>query len=337
MDAMTKCCLTALGALAFCAGAGAADAPAIDPSWLPKVEAGLEVLLKKYDEIAPRLETASETRGDKVPGPASKVPVRAQTRHERFVRLGDNYLFERVRILDGAPLPQITLECDNADYHFRLGRQREGAAYVVKDYGTGKQKIPMADQGFTMHHEVFRLLRIALGAIRKDGKHTLRSLRRDGDRGLVWLAFSYTVDKQPIEDHLGLDPDHSWRLVERKVESTNMAVTERYTHGTTVGGVEFPTGFEDLCVAKVPEGAPNMKNVTKVTSIMLTDKTAADFRLSAFGMPEPMGAPPPPARPTRWYLWILAAAGVCAALAFMFSYLRRRLQARRAAISGGAA
>lgn len=48
----------------------------------------------------------------------------------------------------------------------------------------------------------------------------------------------------------------------------------------------------------------------------------SDFRLSAFGFPEPMGAPPLP--PSRSWLWLLVAAVAAAALAILFAWLKRR-------------
>jgi hypothetical protein len=48
----------------------------------------------------------------------------------------------------------------------------------------------------------------------------------------------------------------------------------------------------------------------------------SDFRLSAFGLPEPMGVPPPPQRSRTW-LWLLVATVVSAALAIVFAWLKR--------------
>lgn len=48
----------------------------------------------------------------------------------------------------------------------------------------------------------------------------------------------------------------------------------------------------------------------------------ADFRLSAFGLPEPMGVQPLP--PSHNWLWLLAATIAAAALAILFSWLKRR-------------
>ena len=96
-----------------------------------------------------------------------------------------------------------------------------------------------------------------------------------------------------------------------------------------VGGMEFPTGLKGLTTYKVAKAPPNLVITGRVISLQLTDKTSDDFRLSAFELPEPVDAPPHP-RPTLWYLWIMAAAGLFAAMAVGFAYMRRR-QVRLAA------
>jgi hypothetical protein len=48
---------------------------------------------------------------------------------------------------------------------------------------------------------------------------------------------------------------------------------------------------------------------------------SADFTLSAFGLPEPAGSP---AKSMPTYVWLLLAAGACAALACGLRHLARR-------------
>src|SRR4051812_48453842 len=52
----------------------------IDPAWLDKAKAGLQETLKKYDDLASRLEEIAEYRYDKAPGPAGKIPFEPFTR-----------------------------------------------------------------------------------------------------------------------------------------------------------------------------------------------------------------------------------------------------------------
>jgi hypothetical protein len=69
----------------------------------------------------------------------------------------------------------------------------------------------------------------------------------------------------------------------------------------------------------------------RLIAVKLTEKTAADFRLSAFGLPEPIDFPAP--AKSRWYLWVLGAAGVCGALAWFFRRRYRSGHARTVAHS----
>ncbi len=93
----------------------------------------------------------------------------------------------------------------------------------------------------------------------------------------------------------------------------------------TIGGVQFPTEYKSRSSYFV-EGVPNGGETETVTliSLKLTDKRPADFRLAAFGLPEPIDVAPPPE--SKWYLWVLAAAGACAALAWLLRYRHRRAQ-----------
>jgi hypothetical protein len=49
----------------------------------------------------------------------------------------------------------------------------------------------------------------------------------------------------------------------------------------------------------------------------------SDFRLSAFGLPEPMGVEPLPPKPRTW-LWLTIIALAAAVMAFLFAWLKRR-------------
>lgn len=312
------------------------DGGAIDPVWLAKAKTELKAVCDKHQALSMRLEEECEYRTEKAPGAAGAAPFRPQTRRERTVRLGDDIILEEVRILDGTPAQtQARLQCDNSAYYFTLSKSREGAPYALVEYALGKRKRPLITQGLAQgwHDEGFLHLRAALAAIEKDGKHTLRTLQFDKAKGLLRIEITSTGGNTPIEDVVYVDPSHDWRVVEHRVETPNLVGTDRWTYGVEVGGVEFPIGLEGLTTYKVANAPPNLKTTARVLSLKMTDKTPADFRLAAFGFPEPVDAPPPP-KPTRWYLWILVAAGGCAALAVGFAYVHRRRQASRPSSPG---
>lgn len=305
---------------------------AVDPAWLVKARTEIKALYGKYQALSPRLEAECEYRSDKAPGSVGTIPFRPHTRRERTVRLGDNIILEQTRILDGAPnRPQIRLQCDNSDYHFTLSKSREDAPYALVEYAPGKRKLPLINQGSAQgwQNQGFSYLHAALGAIENDGKHTLRALQFEDAKGLLRIEYTTAAgDSSIIKDQIYVDPTHGWRVVERQVETPSASGTDRWNYGVTVGGLEFPTEFKNQTTYKVAKAPPNMEITGRLINLKVTDKTPDDFRLSAFGIPEPVDVAPPPKR-TRWYLWLLVAAGACAALSFGFAYLRRRRRQAR--------
>ena len=328
-------CLVVFAVFVLVAVANPADGQSVDPNWHAKAKAGIKTTLEKYAKVSQRLEETSEFRYDKAPGPTGTFPFHPHTRRDRIVRLGTDILQERSKTEDGEPKKQqFSLTCENGDYHFELGKTRQDSDYAFLGSALGKAKYPLADQESGVHSSAFSYLRQALGAIEGDGKYILQALRFDDAKGLLRIDYSQPLDDKRIDNQLYVDPSLAWRVVEHRVETPSLVGTQHWTYGTTVGGLEFPTGMKDLITYKVAKAPPNMEITGRVLSIQLTDKTPADFRLTAFGFPEPAGVAPLP-KPTPRYVWILAAAGACAALAVGFAYLRRRSQARRPAANSG--
>jgi hypothetical protein len=295
---------------------------AIDLDWLARVKTEGRAAYEKYKAASKRLEAEYEVRSDKAPGPAGTIPFRPQTWRDRVIRLGDNAIIERVRILDDAPTkPQIHLQCDNSDYHFSLVKAREAAPYALGEYTPGKRRSPNTE-GF--HDEVFWTLHRVLAALDGDNTHTLRALRFDDTKGLLRIDYSFGKVTDIWQNQLYVDPSHYWRVVELRSETSRGSSTQQWTYGVTVGGLEFPTEKTFLTTSKVAEGPPNIATTIRLISLKETDKTPADFRLSAFGLPEPRGVAP--LKSSRWYLWFIAAGVVSLAVG---AFLWRRLQQRK--------
>lgn len=305
---------------------------AIDPVWCAKAQIEGKAVYEKYLALEPRLEEVSECRAVRLDGgTGGGGGFSPHTRRERVVHLGDCILHERVRIFDDQPSkPKIRLECDNPDYHFTLGKQKEDAPWALTDYGRGAGKYPLITQGFGQPSSVFSDLREAIAAATKDSKYILRALRFDAKKGLLRIDFAFHIGQDAVEKQVFLDPNHEWRVVESRVETPNAIGTDQYTYGTSVGGVTFPTEVKGTSRIKVAKGPPDTVTTTRLISIKLTDKTPDDFRLPAFGFPEPEDVPVR-AKPVPLYVWIVAAAGGCAIVAFGFGYLYRR-RSRRAAV-----
>ena len=127
-------------------------------------------------------------------------------------------------------------------------------------------------------------------------------------------------------------PNSGWVCVG---ERTGPGVGEKvyyesvYTYDTT-GGWAVPIREELWTVdVKKPE-ASTRRSVTEIEEFVSIPKlNEADFRLTAFGLPEPMGIEWK--KPTPRYLWFLVAAGVFVALAVGFRFLARRRSTHRLA------
>jgi len=133
---------------------------------------------------------------------------------------------------------------------------------------------------------------------------------------------------------LWLDPSRCWCI--RRYKSSDQA--------TTRGERDSEQELEVVCeTMDHPSGFPILKSWTEQVKIIgyknkskseetrktdyeweVNDRVPdTEFTLSAFGLPEP-GGEEPVKKPIPLYIWILAAAGVCAALALGFRYLVRR-------------
>lgn len=297
---------------------------AIDSAWLAKTSEGATTVYAKYKTLSSHLEEECEYRTDKAAGPAGTIPFSPHTRRERVVHFADNMIVEQIRILDNMPKqPQIRLQCDNSDYHFTLSRSQEDAPYIVAEYDPGKRKIPLIQQQPGLHSMAYSHLRDILAAIEGRGECTLQRLRFDDAKGLLLVEYTVTAGGTSAQNQIYIDPSHNWRVVERRVETSNLVATTQWNYGVTIDGLEFPTGFKNLMMYKVAKAPPNLEITGRLINLKTTDKRPEDFRLSAFDFPEPIDVAPLP-KMTRWYLWITVAAIASAALATFFAWLKRR-------------
>jgi hypothetical protein len=313
-------CVTTLAAASV---ARCAAPSAIDEEWLAKAKTGIRSNCDRYTKLSRRIEVTTEIRADKAPGPAGTQRFIPHTRRERIIRFADNAIREQVRINDGSSEQSFKLECDNADYHFTLAKNKEELPYALVHYEKGARSVPLLKQGMGLDGEVFSLCGSALAAL--DKGTGLRALSFDNVKQQVVIDFELAraAGKNPVTQKLYFDPNQEWRLVEREVESDSSNAKSQYSYGERTSGLTFPTGCKESASFKKANAPPNMAFLIRVLSIRMTDKKPSDFRLSAFGLPEPVDAPSVD-RPTRWYLWILGAAAGCGVLAIGFAWLRRR-------------
>ena len=303
----------------------AGGGPAIDRAWLEKARREIPLVLEKYQSVLTRFEEESECRWAVAPG----VSIgKARTFHpgtsrDRNVRLGDYKMHEKTRTDDDTPdTPRIVLECDNGDYHFALTKEKADSPYILGNVAPGKAQSDISAQS-GIATTMLDYLRTFLSVTEENPKYTLKTLRYDAAKGLLGAGVRIAAGENEFDVWIYVEPANSWRVVERRVETKAVAATDTFSYGETLGGVPFPTGSKNLSVYKVEQAGPNLEITARLISIKLTDKKASDFRVSAFGFPEPFGTPTVEGG-IRWHLWLSFAAAVVLAGGGLIVILRRR-------------
>lgn len=124
---------------------------------------------------------------------------------------------------------------------------------------------------------------------------------------------------------LKLDPDHNNTLrsisAELLMNKTpgNLDIT---IDQKTIHGVPVPVRFVRRELYTEPAGGMEVTSDASYQIDPVVDLPDAEFTLSAFGLPEPVGVTW--SKPTPNYFWWLVAAGGCVLLALGFRYLARR-------------
>jgi hypothetical protein len=240
----------------------------------------------------------------------------------------------------------------NPRYAFELRRKSPDSPWVVTNYlerreDTDLGKVARRIDGYLKAvnlgvrlgpaseslAEVVRKPEFRIGGCRK--------VQTDGEE-LVEVAFTYSRKDGPYQQSLSgkllFDPRRYWCW-----RSGDMQQTGDIVSGTLkLRGTQSENAGERPPLSRVWEydgdwvslKEPGVRNRQKIRwEVTLSQPTSLpadeEFRLSAFGIREPVGVVWE--KPTPTYVWILVAAGVAAALAFGFRYLARR---GRAAASG---
>ncbi|MFO0807700.1 MAG: hypothetical protein U0746_03675 [Gemmataceae bacterium] len=241
----------------------------------------------------------------------------------------------------------------NRDYGFRIGRKRADAPWVLVDAspntGTGqfweafpareaaesvyKSGLMLAFPGEALPDLVgdkeFVVTRVAKhdeggeSLTRVEFRNTPRDVRRVTD------ATSTRPPRQidVVSGHVLLDPKRYWLIHSFAARLRPASADQKGQFLDVIGTHTYRPLRDGLPVVERVEHRIQLTSsgsATVTTAIFRYDETvpaAGDFRLPKYGLPEPFGF----GRPTRWYLWAIAAAAVLFAAAVYF----RRLASRR--------
>lgn len=312
--------LFVLATLALSSVAGAQ--PPIEPEWRERAKKEFQQVWDQYLKVANRLDATCEGQTAKLPGPDRARPFQSSTRRVWTIRCGECGLWEEVRTTPSDTAPAVpVLQCDNPDYHFAVTKGRNG--YALLEYAVGKRQLPLAQQGGLPHEGAYSELRGAIFAINGTNQHELKELRWDPAKQLVYMKYAHPIGDTRATIELRLDPEKNWRTVERRAETPSAISTDVFTFGIVLEGFEFPTKVVSQARFKVDNAPPDFETTARVLSLKITDKEPNDFRLRAFGLPEPADVPPVPPKTPR-ATWFIAAAALLVALSFAFRYLARR-------------
>lgn len=228
----------------------------------------------------------------------------------------------------------------NPDYAFRLKRKSERDPWVLTAFTAGTDARDVDTDDEAQRRATGRLLQLYLRWLPdlvKEAEFHVSSVSaiNIGSESMVRVDFRYRPrnprNNPALVGWMALDPARYWILRQyelmaefpdgkNKIRHRNEfkdghrghpIIVRSFEQGDGIEGGVLPRGWEQVTewnISEVPGGAP---------------KEA--FRLSAFGLPEPVGLESPKGTPN--YVWLLIGVVICATLAVGFRYLSRRRRA----------
>lgn len=230
------------------------------------------------------------------------------------------------------------LRVANPQYQFELRRSSEAAPWALVTVGQGRFKASTIDDPSYMMELLNRrsytlsVITFTLPVTVLDPGFSIRKVSplATGDHRLVKVDFDYSAPedsaRRPLRSGSVLfDPSRYWTMnhVEVQTQWGNHAATETADLEYDQLADGFPVLKQTVHRRKVPGQNADIEFISQF-ELLNTAVQDGDFRLSAFGFPEPQGVVWQE-RP-RWYLWFIAAGVLSLALA---GFLWRRARARK--------
>jgi hypothetical protein len=321
---MTRAGLIVL-AVNFCVSARSFGAADVDPVWLERARTGVGTVFEQYVARPPSFEEVAEMRYENWPPRGG--PFRNRTIRMVTSRLGENSISETTTVYDDQKdKPKTTVVCSNGDYRFVVTREGVDSPHQLVKYEPGNPRANAPSGGLGMYaYDVLSSVRDAVAG--REGT-VLKALRWDDQRRLLnaRLAVTAVRDGKPnTQDHdIWLDPDHQWRVVERTLTVPVSVTRIAVAYGEPVDGMPYPSQITESVSPQGADAGPAYQIRTELKRGKTT-KVPGDFRLAAFGLPEPVEFQQNgPERRVRNYVWLGIGAAVCVALALGFRRLARR-------------
>jgi hypothetical protein len=303
----------------------AVQLPAVDPAWAEKARAALPELTQRRVQLSSRLTEVCDDRMTARPGAKGAmtlkrlgVPVVNET-----TQLGGSLLVRSTTQPGGGAEEETLVVSRNEHYFFKLTKKGASGKFVLASYSTDLRK--GGDFSRTAHTEIFTPMHSLLRALESKDGHQLRNLTWEAGRSLVVAEYQETSDdsKRSAEFRGLFDPSRGWAPVEYVTKTRTAVFETHFQYGFDFDGLTFPSVVESKATYHVTPAPPDYDRRAVIRSLKRTRATERDFRLSAFGLPEPQGAPPPRSG-LPLYVYILGGAAACAVLGLSCRYLARR-------------
>lgn len=281
----------------------------------------------RIERAAAKLETEYTTTNNVEPG---KKPV-----VDRYWVLfgGTNYRFRSLtddpRVVEKGVVEKISGE--NANYAFSLNRRATNPGYTTTHLGSpdGQARAALLPRFVAGVYAPWSFVK-PLSQLTSDPDLKVSELVRTTKNGMsfVRLVGKYQpaspTATAPAIDKITLffDPSCSYALSEYQIELSGIPMSGVIEMTPNEHGLPVPTRYT---MSQIVPTIGNRTFVTDYTKWVYRETVREDeFTLSAFGLPEPVTAPPAPSR--RW-VWLLGCGIVAAVVAVILLAKRRKPEA----------
>ncbi len=297
-----------------------ADPKLIAPNWVKKVQDELPESFQHSQNISRSIDEIAMMRVFSIGMPTKgKSPNRTITLRSSILDSNSSISVTRENESDKSEAP-ITTTVSNRDYSFSLTQSKQESPYVLREYtaGTPSPETSVSSMAWELYSELAHLLD-AVNTGRNG--HRLIALNYDDATQILYANILREKREQsPAQNReIWVEPAKNWRPLKRVIRvHAQQTITSTLTYGTTVDGVFFP----NLMVEETNRANGNNQRLEVTFEIKKTTKTPNDFRLSAFGLPEPVDVQEQPK--SRALYWYIGGAIVFANLAIMLRWVARR-------------
>jgi hypothetical protein len=230
------------------------------------------------------------------------------------------------------PKPEGWVHAYNASYGFTLQRKTIDGPWVLASFRPGPRDQEFWKPGATsLRSACIKTTTCDLSDLVRLPKFRVVAASKV-QRGVTELCqIGFETHGGENKGTLLLDPSRFWTIRDYTLhrKESGGSVVNRVEIELSNPSAKYPIPKRSVLFSDVtPLKKPKFHSET-VTEFNLKEVSRLpddeEFTLSAFGLPEPGG---PAKKPFPTYLWILVAAGVCAAMAFAFRSLSRRAAAK---------